>query len=460
MKRLLDVVPVLSALALCVPACGRDADRARAPRPAAGAASDRTTVLATVPDDATPPTIALPARGPHPVAPSGNLEFIFGERGGGVAFVSEKAGKLQVVHNGRADKWYEVVGDVVLGPDGERCAYGALEGGKWRVVLDGVEGPGFSTVKLPTFSPDGAHVAYQAMTGERWHLVMDGRVNPGTRRRYARTFEFSADSSRIAFVDDVDDRDVGKLVVSDLAFKAQTVVDPAVTTVVWNRARSRVAAVAASGARRRVVIADLDRPDRVTRGAPFDDVDDLVFGPDGLSVAYAAKRSGARFLVLDGKEAPLAEQLAGPLVVRPDGRAVGALLASDGTVTFRQLFADGGSPEVRYEEADGLTYAPDGRLHAYAARRGVTWSIVVNGKEGPPFDRVVTPQFSPDGRLVVYRARKDGKRFVVVADADARTVRQHAPYEQVFPVRFTDDGRSIAYGVKDGRQLAWKVEAP
>jgi hypothetical protein len=29
----------------------------------------------------------------------------------------------------------------------------------------------------------------------------------------------------------------------------------------------------------------------------------------------------------------------------------------------------------------------------------------------------------------------------------------------VFPVQFTADGKSIAYGVKDGRQLAWKVEA-
>lgn len=460
MKRFLEVLRPLCCVALCVPACSRDAERARAPRPAVSAASDATTVLATIPDDAAPPSIPLSAGGPHPVAQSESLEFIFAERGGGVAFVSERDGKLQVIDNGRAGKWYEVVGDVALSRDGKRCAYGALLDGKWRMVVDGVEGPSFSTVKLPVFSPDGAHVLYQAMAGERWHLVLDGRVNAGTRTRYARTYGFSADSSRIAFVDDVDDRDAGRLVVSDLAFKTQTVVDPAVYVVIWNPDRSRVAAVAASGAHRRVVVADLDKPAAVTRGEPVDHVDGLVFGPDGHSVAYVADRSGARSLVLNGQEEPLPVALLGPLVVRPDGRAVGALVLSGDAAVFRQFFADAGKPETGYEEAEGLTYSGDARSHAFAARTGATWSIVVNGRMGPALDRVVSPHFSPDGRFVAYRARKDGKRFVVVADADARTVRQHAPHEQVFPVRFAEDGMSLAYGVKDARQLAWKVEAP
>jgi hypothetical protein len=464
MKPLVAVLTASCLVSLSV-ACSRDADKPRAPQVSASAPSVAptvlgTTVLATIPDDAAPPSIPLPARGPHPVAPSGQLEFIFGEQGGGVAFVSERDGKLQVIHNGRAGKWYEVVADVILSADGKRCAYGALADGKWRIVVDGVEGPGFNRVELPVFSPDGAHVLYQAMAGERRHLVLDGKVNAGTRTRYARTYGFNADSSRIAFVDDVDDRDEGRLVVSDLAFKTQAVVDPAVREVIWNPDKSRLAAVAASGEGRRVVVADMEKPDGVTRGQSDDSVDGLAFGPDGLSVAYVTQRSGARFLVLNGREEPLPADLAGPLVIRPGGRAVGALVVSGGATAFRQFFADGAKPEAGYEEAEGLTYSGDGRLHAYAARRGTKWSVVVNGKEGPPFDRVVTPQFSADGRIVAYRARKDGRRFVVVADLDARTVRQHPPFEQVFPVRFTDEGRSLAYGVKDGRQLAWKVEAP
>jgi len=37
-------------------------------------------------------------------------------------------------------------------------------------------------------------------------------------------------------------------------------------------------------------------------------------------------------------------------------------------------------------------------------------------------------------------------------------IRRHPSYEMVFPVVFTADGKSVAYGVKDGRKLIWKVE--
>ena len=57
-------------------------------------------------------------------------------------------------------------------------------------------------------------------------------------------------------------------------------------------------------------------------------------------------------------------------------------------------------------------YSKDGHHYVYAARKGEKWFVVVNGKEGPAFDRVVLPVFSPDGKRLVYRARKDGKRFL------------------------------------------------
>jgi hypothetical protein len=47
---------------------------------------------------------------------------------------------------------------------------------------------------------------------------------------------------------------------------------------------------------------------------------------------------------------------------------------------------------------------------------------------------------------------------VVVADSSARTIKTHPIYEQVFDVQFTADGKSVAYGVKDGQKLIWKVE--
>jgi WD40 repeat protein len=447
---------------LCLAGCGaRDSREARGSRSVVSAASDQTTVLATLPDDGPSSPSAPPSGlGLHASSAGAEREVVFSQRGGGVAHVVEGADGLRVVHNGRAGEPYAAVGEVVLSADGRRCAYGALRGGKWRMVVDGKEGAPFSTVKLPVFSPDGAHVAYQAMAGERWHLVVDRAVDDGTRTRYL-AHAFSADSSRIAYVDDVGDRELGRLVVSDLAFKEQTVVAAGVSGIVSNAEGSRMAAVSTVDGRQKVVVFGLDRPDRAKPGPPLDAVYDVSFGPDGVSLACVVERSGKRFVVLDEAEEPVPPgvHLVGPLVIPPGKREVGVLVASGGSVLLRHFFA-GGQGEGRYDEADGLVYSCDGGSHAYAARRGESWFIVVNGKEGPPFDRVVSPVFSPDGKVLVYRARKSGRRFVVSADGSGRTLRQHAPYEQVFPVGFTADGRSIAYGVQDGRQLAWKVEAP
>jgi len=85
--------------------------------------------------------------------------------------------------------------------------------------------------------------------------------------------------------------------------------------------------------------------------------------------------------------------------------------------------------------------------------------IVSNGKEGPGYDRVISPQFSPDGKYLIYRARQDGKRFIVVADAaTGKVVREHSRNERVFEPTFTPDGKSVAYGAMNGKQLWWKVE--
>ncbi len=43
-------------------------------------------------------------------------------------------------------------------------------------------------------------------------------------------------------------------------------------------------------------------------------------------------------------------------------------------------------------------------------------------------------------------------------DANGKTITQHPSYEQVFQPVFTADGKSVAYGVKNGNKLIWKVE--
>jgi hypothetical protein len=439
-------------------------EQARGSRPAITAVSDKPAVLAELPIVVKAPAKASPSGvGSHATPLTVVSEFIFGEGGGGVAYVAETSGKFRVVHNGRAGNPYAMVGMVVLNPGGRRCAHGALVDGKWRMVVDGREGASFSEVDSPVFSPDGSHVAYQAKAGESWHLVVDTRVNGGTRARYL-SYEFGGDSSRIAFVEGADGEEWGRLVVSDLAFKKQAIVDARVSSVLLNADRSRLAAVNASGEGQRVLTFSLDRPDLVRRGPIHDAVSNLAFSSDGASLAYVAERAGRRFVVLDDREEPVppGEELVGLPAIRPDKSGLGILMSANGhggSVFLRRFFVEGGRQKAAYQGAEGLVYGDDGRSHAFAAEKNEKSFIVANGKEGPPFDRVVSPMFSPDGKYLVYRARKDGKRFVVIADTSGKTIRQHRAYEQVFPVRFTADGNSIAYGVKDGRRLAWKVEA-
>lgn len=452
-------------LILCVAMCGtgcstKEAEKPNDPRKSTGSSVlATTTLLATIAEDEKPQSITPPSGlGIHP-SPATMFQFIFSARGGGVAYVVEKDGTSRVIHNGVAGKPYATVGNVILSPDGKRIAYGALVEGEWRMVVDGKEGVPFNTVKSPLFSPDGSHLAYQAMAGERWHLVLDTTPNAGTQTRYLK-HEFSADSSRIAFIDNVDDKNRGRLVVSGPAFATQAVVETGVSLMLSNTDKSRIAAVCTIDGKQRVIDFGFDKPDAVKKGPLYDAVQNLAFGPDGVSLAYSAERAGKRLLILDGKELALPDGIMSGLpVIHPDKKMVSALMFSNNTVFLQQLSPGGGNRETGYEAADGLVYSRDGSFHAYVAQKGESWFVVVNGKEGPAFDRVVSPKFSPDGKFLVYRARKDGKRFVVVADTTGKTVKIHPAYEQVFDVVFTADGKSVAYGVKDGNKLIWKVDA-
>jgi Tol biopolymer transport system component len=453
-KSLFRPICVTALLVISLSGCReRHAETARPAYPVA----DKTALLATMQGDEMP---AAQRQGAayHGQGPA-EMNFVFSQSGGGVAYTVERDGLSRVVHNGVAGKPYQRVGYVELSPDGKHIAYRALDNGSWRMVVDGAEGPVFSAAQLVAFSPDGRHVAYQAMKGDRWYLVVDTTLNTGTKTRIGKHL-FSGDSSRIAYIDEVDEKNEGRLVISDIGFRGQQVIATGgVSQIMADEDKMRVAAVARKDGKQRVMVFPFADPRDIKEGPQYNAVSNLVFGEDGISVAYTAERGGKRFMVLDNREESISdENLAESPVVRSDLKGVGVIVASGDKFYLRQFFVDGGKSEKGYEEAAFLAYSRDGSRHAFAARRGKEWFVVADGKEGPSFDRVVTPKFSPDGKYLVYRARKEGKRFVVVADTSGKTLREHPTYEQVYDVRFTADGRSVAYGVKDGLKLMWKVE--
>jgi WD40 repeat protein len=394
-----------------------------------------------------------PSSGSNP-----SLVVVFNERGRGVAYVAQKEGLLHIVHNGKAGRLVTAVDQLSISPDGKRIAYSAQVDGKWRMVIDDKVGVLSDEVNDPVFSPDSRHIAYQARIAEKWHMVVDDTMSPGCPSYLGKPL-FSADSTKIVYVEKINDKGQLRLIVSDLVFKTQNKKKFTGGQLIANADKTRIAAVKITGKKQCVIEFSFDRPDAVKEAPKYESVSRLVFGSDGVSLAYVAERGGTRLLVLNGKEERLIDgDLMSPPVVRPDNKGVGALMSVKGGYFLHQAFFHDGTKGNKYDEAAELVYSKDSTMHAYSARKGNNWFIVANGKEGPVFDRVVTPVFSPDSKLLVYRARKDGKRFVVVADASGNVLRQHPSYEQVFQPVFTADGKSVAYGVKDGQKLIWKVE--
>jgi hypothetical protein len=451
-------------LALLLACCARDPEAAGAG--AAGVAprgpADRPAVLAALePAD-------VPSAAPATSEPAPGLEIVFAARGTGVAWVTHRGGGPRVVHGGRADPRYDAIDAVALSADGRRCAYAARDGAAWHVVVDGVEGEAYEDAGPPTFSPDGAHLAYEARGRDGWRLVVDGKARGATRTpRRARAF--AGDSSRLVQVEGAGADGFGRLVVLDLSSGAETVVAGSASAPVLDPEGRRFAAVArVPEGGERVVLATFERPDRPWTGPLYDAVSGIALGSASAPLAYVAEQSGTRIVVRSDGPGPRARRdagafappgaLAGPLALHPAGTVVGALTGAKGAVRLHTLFAGDAAPGPAWDEAEGLVLGPDARSHAYAARRGASWSVVVDGAVGPAFERVRPPSLSSDGHLVVYRARRGGKALVVVADRAGRTLREHPAHDQVFPVRFTADGTSIAYGVRDGLELAWKVE--
>ena len=438
-----------------VTACDKESHKTAAPSlvPQLTVAT-ATTILATVSDKA------------KLNAPNGHQEgdppkILINEQGRGSVYVAYQNDTAYVVLNGRSGKVYSKIDNLSLSPDGQRAAYGITVNEKRAIVLDGKEGTFYKDVWDPIFSLDGRHIAYIAQVGDMSHIVVDDRI---TEEAYPSVFSgspvFSGDSSKVAYHLVPGENRKGRLIINSLDLKKQKAWECNNEVLITNRDKTRIAAVNSVNGKERVLNINFSQPDEVKEGPVFDEISNVNFGADGASLSYVAVKGGKRYLVLNDKEELLPDgDLREPPVIRPDAKGAGVLLVTADGFYLHQAFMGKASNTKKYQEAAGLVYNKDCSQLAFIARAAKNIFMVVNGKDGPLFDMIVKPMFSPDGKLLIYRARKDGKRFVVVADQNGKVVREHPRYEMVFDTTFTADGKSVAYGVKDGDKLVWKVES-
>ncbi len=328
---------------------------------------------------------------------------------------------------------------LTLNPDGSRLAI-TVESRKARtsyVVVDGEAQKPYDEVLRPIFSNDGKRYAYLARREKKaFVVVVDGKEEPGTFE--SMSCRFSPDSQHMLYEGQVD----GKALVF-LDGKELGQYDD-VEDVVYSDDGQQLAYTARRGDDWFVVANG--RPSK-----PYKRVwrNSLRFSPDGKRMGYIAsnKNDWRKWVpVVDGKEGTkfdlgtpmvshpggvLALNVPGTLVFSPDGKRVAYLAHS--AKPFRSVEKSG----------NGVTIT-EGSV--------TTWTLVVDGKPGRPYDdiRAGSVAFSPDGKRVSYVVSSKGKQFVVV---DAK---EGVPFDAILPPRGSatfDSNEVVRYLAHEGMNV-------
>lgn len=361
--------------------------------------------------------------------------------------------KFRVTVDGQPQGAYDELGDVFFSRHGERVAFAAREGDRWFVVDNGLKGQEFALVDpVPRgeyvgpwgqgrraggelyVTPDGRHVAYVASGsgsyGEAddalWFFVLDGQPQPypatvgmGPRPHTWVSFQgFSPDGRHYAYLAR-EDRHDPYLVVDGI---------PSANFGRWGEPafspNSRRVACSFGSGHAFVLVDGLPE-------GPYHEVGPLVFSPDSRHLAYPALSTDHEWtMVVDGRAGPGYAWISQP-VFSPDSQRVayqawpadarptfghsalsGCLVIVDGVEIARSQPkppppAGYGNSQFRGSrrlQPPGITFSPDSKHVACIIGREGRLRVVVDGREGPPFDQLETggPVFSSDGKRVLY----------------------------------------------------------
>jgi len=331
---------------------------------------------------------------------------------------------------------FDRITDVALASNG-RVAHVAHEGGTRRVVVDGVKGEAVAGARGLAFSADGKRFAYVATIAEgREVAVVDGKAG-AEYLMIALAPEFAPDGSAVYI--GMAARET-TLVVGDRTFTHRTVSLP-----VFGGKKLAYVARTPEGMG---MFVDGERVE-----AGYHAVASSAFSADGARFAYKAQRDGRWLIVVDGKveheyEATSEEHdlpvNPSQLVFSPDGKTLAYMGCEGGKRTLRL----GDRTVVSGAELRSPRFSADGKSIACVVA-GDKESVSVDGVAGESFDGVAALAWG--NGAVAYVARS-GEDWFVVAGA-----RKHGPYAWAGPPRWSADGKKVAFAATEGRHHEWKV---
>lgn len=316
-------------------------------------------------------------------------------------------------------------------PDGKHVAWLAVRGSKCILVVDGVESEPWDNLRngVVSLSADWSRVGFVAEDGKKTFAVLDGKklggefdevesivISPDGRRVALQAIR---ERKRILLVD-------GQQVGGEYREALGPVFSPDSKRVIFQGRSDKGTHLVVDG----------------VSGSPYDSIRSIVFSPDGRRIAYEARINPLWHVIVDGKSGPPAEELGGSLKFSPDGKHL-AYFADN------QLVLDGQVQPKAISTLGWAEFSPDGSRIAYF--RNTHFGGIQVEVDGVTYGASVTNVvFSPNSRHIAFVERW---RFVQVDRSPGVEVDA-----VVGPPTFSPDDKKVAYPIRRGREIRWKVD--
>jgi hypothetical protein len=327
------------------------------------------------------------------------------------------------VIDGKEQKKYDGLGNVVVSRDGKNFAYRAQDENGQFVVINGEEQKTYDGIKnAPVFSPDGKKVAYIAFEDKKSGFVICGDNKYGPFRNVNEVV-FSHDSSKLGFI----------------AFKDegwQVFINDKESKVYKN---AMLLKFSKNGDFSCVVQNDEDKLfllENFKEHEKYKTIGEPFYNPEGTILSYPANTGKHWQMVVNGKKESKFDSL-GPVTYSDSGDSYGYT----GITKEKPIIVINGKKEKEYDSSGLIKFSTDGKHYAYRAfskKKG--WFVVWDKKEGNAYLDVKQPIFNPVKNEIAYMAF-DGKNVFMV--------KNHKPDQKYKSIaglpKFSPKGNHIAY---------------